>query len=313
MSSGGMPDHLGLVQRATQQHQLITVRDVRRLGISAHRWRVMRDEGWWIPVSPSHFRHASTPLTLELRARAGLGWLGPHALLFGTTALWWMGLDIDEPARPEFVVPRRQRSVITGMEVHTSIRLPPVDISRHRGLRTTTGARAIIDMMRGDVSVREVEDIIDCAVAARRTSLPTLRRRLAALQGKGQPGCPLLRELLLDSGGESYLERRFLRLVRTAGLPTPECQVAFRASSGKPLRVDFRFGRVIVEVSGRLGHSTDRDRQRSGRRKVELEDQGCRVIEFTTADVIDDPPYVLRTLGTALNVTISPHLLQRKL
>jgi very-short-patch-repair endonuclease len=298
-----MPDHLGLVERASAQHHLVTVQDARRLGISGHRWRTMRDEGWWVAVSPSHYRHASTPLSLELRIRAGLGWLGRDAFMFGSTALWWLGADVTEPARPEFLVPRRQRSPITGMTVHTSTLMQPADMTRHRGLRTSTAARAVIDMASGNASASEIERAIDSAVSLRRTSLPTLRRRLGDLDGKGRHGCALLRELLLDSGGESHLERRFLRLVRSDGLPRPKCQVTFRGATGRPLRVDFLFGRLVVEVSGRLGHSTDRDRQRTGRRRIELEDQGYRVIEFTTADVIDDPRYVLRTIRKALNVT----------
>lgn len=56
-------------------------------------------------------------------------------------------------------------------------------------------------------------------------------------------------------------------------------------------------GNVVVEVSGRLGHSSDRERQKDARRRNELQEMGTKVLEFTTADVIDDPGYVLRTLA----------------
>lgn len=301
--SVGVPDSLALVQLAAARHHLVTVGDVRRLGISDHRWRVMRDEGWWLAVTPSHYRHASTPITLELRIRAGLGWLGREAHLHGSTSLWWAGVDVPEPRRPAFLVPRHGRGTVTGLTLHTSTRWEPIDFTRHRGLRTTTGARAILDMASGGVSARAIEAAIDSAVSLRRTSFPNLERRLRALDGKGRHGCALVRELLLDSGGESHLERRFLRIVRVAGLPRPRCQVTFRSRTGRPLRVDFLFGRVVVEVSGRLGHTTDFDRRQAGRRRVSLEEQGFRVIEFTTADVIDDPDYVLRTLRTAMSVS----------
>lgn len=310
--SEGVPDNLQLIARAARQHHLVTVADVRRLGISEHRWRTMRDQGWWEAVSPSHYRHASTPDSLELRVRAGLGWLGKDAALFGTTALWWMGAEVDPPDKPEFLVPRIRRSLATGMTIHTTTVWEPIDLSRHRGLRTTTGARAIIDMAGTTSIARRLEQAIDSAVAARRTSFPQLERRLAALDGRGRPGCSLLRELLLDSGGESRLERRFLRLVRLAHLPRPRCQVSFRGSTGRPLRVDFLFDRLVVEVSGRLGHVSDRDRQRDARRRIALQQQGHTVIEFTTADVIDDPEHVLRSLRHALHVTTSSDAVQKK-
>ena len=46
---------------------------------------------------------------------------------------------------------------------------------------------------------------------------------------------------LIDAGVESWLERRFLELIREAGLPRPECQVIFRDGSRTVARVDFLF------------------------------------------------------------------------
>jgi very-short-patch-repair endonuclease len=57
---------------------------------------------------------------------------------------------------------------------------------------------------------------------------------------------------------------------------------------------------VVVEVSGRLGHTSDRDRQRDARRRNALQADGLLVLEFTTADVLDDAPYVIRTLKSEL-------------
>ncbi len=109
----------------------------------------------------------------------------------------------------------------------------------------------------------------------------------------------MLREILLDSGGESFLERRFLGLVRAAGLPRPTCQVVF-ATSGRVMRVDFEFrSSVVVEVTGRFGHTSDRDRQKDARRRNALQQIGKTVLEFTTIDVMSAQDYVLTTLHTS--------------
>jgi very-short-patch-repair endonuclease len=120
----------------------------------------------------------------------------------------------------------------------------------------------------------------------------------------GRPGIRLLREILLDSGGESFLERRFLELVRNARLPRPACQVAYTAN-GRVMRVDFEFEatNVVVEVTGRLGHTSDRDRQKDARRRNALQQLGKEVLEFTTVDVLSTPDYVLATLHTSGVVT----------
>ena len=63
-------------------------------------------------------------------------------------------------------------------------------------------------------------------------------------------------------------------------------------------RVDFCFEPqlLIVEVSGRRGHSTDAERAKDAQRRNELQTLGYTVLEFTYADVKDRPDYVLATL-----------------
>ena len=103
------------------------------------------------------------------------------------------------------------------------------------------------------------------------------------------------------------LERRFLRLIREAGLPRPRCQVVFRDGTRTVARVDFLFAetRVVVEVSGRVGHASDADRRDDARRRNELTlRHGCPVVEFTTADVIEDPGYVIATVRQALAASV---------
>ncbi|MGE3590603.1 MAG: DUF559 domain-containing protein [Ilumatobacteraceae bacterium] len=151
-------------------------------------------------------------------------------------------------------------------------------------------------------SAQQIERVIDDAMQRRLTSLPTLQRRVDELCGPGVHGSSMLKALILDSGGDSYLERRFLALMRRAGLPRPLCQVVHRAGGERIARVDFQFRgtNLIVEVSGRLGHISDRDRQRDARRRNQLQETGHVVIEFTTADVLDEQAYVIDTVRSNL-------------
>jgi very-short-patch-repair endonuclease len=66
--------------------------------------------------------------------------------------------------------------------------------------------------------------------------------------------------------------------------------------------VDFLFDAelLVVEVSGRVGHASDQDRRKDARRRNELLQRGLVVLEFTTADVIDDPDYVADTIRRSL-------------
>lgn len=272
--------------------------------VGRHAWERVQADGTWLQVVPGWFRHAATPATFEMSARAGADWLGHRGALFGASALHWLGLPLPAPQRPEFLVPRGRRS-IRQLVLHTTTRWDDSDIIRHAGIRTCNATRAIIDFATTTPSAWELEQLIDEGIRLRRTALPRIRERLQGLSGTGRTGCVLLRELLLDSGGESHLERRFLALLRENGYPRPECQVVFRQSGTTVARVDFMFRgtNIVVEVSGRLGHVSDRERQKDARRRNHLQQSGLVVLEFTTTDVIDTPDYVLNTLKKAVPAT----------
>ena len=74
------------------------------------------------------------------------------------------------------------------------------------------------------------------------------------------------------------------------------------------MRVDFEFRQInlVVEVSGRFGHTSDRDRQKDARRRNALQQIGKEVLEFTTIDVVSNPDYVLATLHTAGLLAVRP-------
>lgn len=101
----------------------------------------------------------------------------------------------------------------------------------------------------------------------------------------GQRGVPALRRLL-DRGTfcltDSELERRFLRLVRSAGLPLPETG---RVVNG--VRVDFLWAELglIVETDGLRYHRTP-SQQASDRRRDQVHTAaGLTTLRFTHAQV----------------------------
>ena len=111
-------------------------------------------------------------------------------------------------------------------------------------------------------------------------------------------GGPALDEALRDVGGHTPIERRFLALVRRAGLPKPTCQVQWRANGTVFARVDFDFDPfpLVVEVGGRLGHASDADRARDGHRRNELQLLGITVLDFTSSMVVDQGGDVIETV-----------------
>jgi hypothetical protein len=294
------PDR-ALIDIARRRNHLVQRPDVASV-MTSDQWCRRVDQGFWREVAPGVWCHCAVPLDWRLQARAGLLSLGQPAALHGATAAAWWGIGDIEVTDVEFVVPRSRKHRPFPYRIHSTQRFDPGDLLVRDGVRLTNVTRTVIDMAVAGHRAADIERVIDDGMQRRMTSLPTLEARTDQLSGRGVPGSALLKALVLDSGGDSYLERRFLSLVRRAGLPRPACQVVHRSDGRRIARVDFQFRgtTIVVEVSGRLGHVSDRDRQRDARRRNELQRTGHVVIEFTTADVLDGQAYVIDTLRAHL-------------
>ena len=232
---------------------------------------------------------------------AGLLDLGSGALVSHRAAAALFGFDGFAREVVEFTSSRSARGLSSPWIVHTTNRLDRLDRDRVGHFACTSASRTIVDLARVGGAV-ELERAIDSAVREGLTSPTFLRKRIRELRGPGRYGIPLLDTLLVDSGGHTQLERAFLRLARHAGLPRPRCQHIYRRDGRTVARVDFSFepSPVVVEVSGRLGHSSDAERAKDARRRNELQAMGFIVLEFTRADVFERPDYVVTTLRQAL-------------
>ena len=187
--------------------------------------------------------------------------------------------------------------------VHTTKRLDPIDHVVVDGFRVMSATRTVFDLALARAHPHRIEAAIDSAVRLQLSSPEVLARRLASLRGSGRWGCRLVEQLITDSGGHTHLERRFLELVREAGLPTPRKQVVFRSGGEHIARVDFYFEefQIVVEVSGQKGHASPAERARDAQRRNELQDLGVRVFEYTFDDVTKRSDMVRRTLLARLS------------
>ena len=254
-------------------------------------------------------RVPGSPVTWDQTFTAALLSIGGDVKGASPTAAAVLGLEgFERRGDIHVVVPRSQRvpasRIPPGVVVHRSTRLERLDVTTVEGRPITSAARTIIDLAAQGVDERRLDRAIDSAVREGWTSVAFLARRLDALRGSGRHGVALIEHHLPDSGGHSALERHFLRLVREAGLPRPTCQRVFRRDGRFIARSDFAFPGtdVVIEVTGRQGHSTPLDRQKDAQRRNELLDIGIRAYEYTWEDVTRRPEYVVRTLRERLGL-----------
>jgi len=186
-----------------------------------------------------------------------------------------------------------------GIRVHAVRVLWPREVRHLAGVPLTSPARTLLDLA-AVVAGEQLERAVAEALVRRRVSSPELREQLRV--DRGRRGAGRLRRLL-DLQTEpaftrSEAERRFLRLIRSAGLPEPLANA--RVGS---MEVDFLWPRqrVVVEIDGRAYHSGPRAFERDRVRDNELQLRDYVVLRFTWLQLTRRAPLVRDRLHHALH------------
>jgi hypothetical protein len=279
---------------AAAHHGVVSLDDLHRASIprsTIARWSA---SGLLERLGPRSFRIAGCPPGWHQSAAAALFDVGAAAVLAGRTGARLHRLDDFDTCPPELLLPRPLRRNHTAHRVATTSRpISRADIVHVDGLRTLRAERLILDSPLFGFTQRETENAIDSAIRLHLVSEQRLRTRVIDWHTRGINGGRQLLDALVDSGGESRLERWFLRIVRQAGLARPMLQWVFRADGRTIARVDAWFpGNLVVEVEGHGTHSSRRQRQTDEQRRTELTLRGSRVLTFTFLDVRDRPTWV---------------------
>ena len=297
--------HTAMAELAASQEGLVSIEQLADLGMSTDQRKRLAKNGWIRRVAPGVWAMAGSPTTHRQALRSGLLALGSDACVAFETAAALHDLDRSDPTAVEFLVPRDGRRCESHFVVHHSWFIKRIDVITIQGFRCTSATRTILDLALARKKRIRIEAAIDSAVRLGLSSPQVLAQRLTTLRGSGRWGCRTIDRLLEDSGGHSLLERKFLALVRRAGLPRPLTQVIYRKGDRHVARVDFLFEkqRVVVEVSGGRGHSSPTERARDAQRRNELQDLGLRVYEFTWEQVTQHEAQVRDSLRAAMSTT----------
>ncbi|CAN5725362.1 hypothetical protein BH18ACT2_BH18ACT2_00190 [soil metagenome] len=293
----------GVLALAARQHGVISLGQLIALGITRSQLRTLTGQQVLGRLAPGVYGVVGAPDSLERRQQIGLLCLGIGAVLSHEAAARLHGFDRCQPDAVEYTMERIGRSVRASLVVHTTTQLPAIDRVRVDGWPCTSATRTVIDLARARISDRRLEAAIDSAVRSGRSSPMVIADRLQLLRGPGRWGARRLDRLLVDAGGHTMLERRFLELMRCAGLPRPMTQLVHRRDGRTVARVDFCFQQhaLVVEVSGRKGHSSPSERACDAQRRNELQELGRRVYEFTYEQVHREGARVQAAVRRALS------------
>lgn len=272
-----------------RQHGLITRAQLRELGYTDEAIRHRVGKGRLHPLWPHVYAVGRPEVTDEGRWMAAVLTCGEGAVLSHASAAALWGIRKDSRRSIEISVPSPRDPRRRGIQVH---RRTAVTKTTRLGIPVTTPAQTIIDLAPG-LSLRALERTIDEADRLDLVHPDELHRTARELRGRGSSAvCRLLdrRTFLLT---DSELERRFIPIVRDAGLPEPETQVHVNGH-----RVDFFFRdrNLVVEADGGRHHRTPGQQRRDRVRDHAHAVAGTTAVRFTHDQIVHEPGYVARIL-----------------
>lgn len=289
-----------LVELAAGQHQTFSRSQARAAGLSASALSRRVARGLLVPCGSAALHFPGVTLGYRGLLQAGLLDLGPGALVSGHAAANLHALDGFDEGPLAYLVLRGSRHRRTSGQVRSTGAMSRLDRAAVDGLACTSVTRTVIELLRsGDLSA--AGDALDSGTRKRMTAPSVVARRLAMMGRQGRDGVAAFESLQRLGVVESGLEREFLRVMASSGLPVPVTQRRYVLDGVGAVRVDFEFTMfpVVVEVGGRRGYLSADERRHQERRRTAIQLAGKTVYFFTADDVFGEPTYVVRTLYDA--------------
>jgi hypothetical protein len=301
-------DRPRLVAEASQRDWVLATSELIALGMSRGQiQRAVRD-GLLHPVFRGVYAVGRPQLSFEGRCRAALLACGPAAAISHASAarLW----SIRAGTGAVHVTVPRARVGHRGLCVHRPLSLLPDEIVVRNGIAATTVARTLLDVA-ATVPEATVARMLHEADVQRVGDLRAVHAVLEAHPAH-RGGAKLGRALALEvAPTRSGLEREFLALCASAGLPKPLVN-RHLWSADRLEEVDFHWpaARFVVEVDGNRYHSTRYRRRRDAEKTRRLEAAGWTVRRFSDLDVELTPGSVVEAtrlgLLNARNTCVRP-------
>ncbi len=295
-----------LMAVATGQLGLLSRRQANGVGMTNAQLRNRVSSGSLLQVGTDTFRLPGAPTGVHAELLALMLDIGGEVWASGPTAAALHGFDGYRLHAPFDVTIARGRDVKrVGHRIHTSASLDLVDRAVVNEIPVLGGARTLIDLARTE-SRERLTEAFDSGLRDGKFNEALVHRRIVALRSQGRFGIPRLLEAIEGAevirGGHSWLEREFLRLVASAGLPAPQTQQVLSRAGDRLVRVDFHFvgTPVVVEVLGYRWHRTKEQLRRDTDRTNALLADGFRPYQFSYEHVVTSPSEVVITLRAAL-------------
>lgn len=283
---------------ARRQHGVLTRTQLLDLGLSREAIQHRIERGQLHPLARGIYAVGRPEVDGLGRWMAAVLSCGPEALLGYRSAAALWGMLEQTPATIEVVVPSHVSRCRPGVRVHRRRDPRPEERAEHERIPVTSPAATVIDLA-SQLGDQSLESVVNAADRLGLVDPEALRAEADACRTR-----PCARRLgrLLDrfTRTDSNLERKFLALVRRAGLPEPQTQATVNG-----FRVDFFWPRLglVAETDGLRYHRTPTQQSRDLRRDQVHLASGLKALRFSAAQVLREPASVIDTLRNVVTTT----------
>jgi len=283
-----------LARIAEAQHGVVARAQLLAAGISAGEIERRVRKGALLREHRGVYRVGHRAPSLHSRYMAAVCACGEGSVLSGPAAGHLLGLLKGSPPAPEVTTPTYRR--IAGVRTRRPRLIDRRDVTTLHRIHVTTVARTLVDLA-------PVLTLAELARACHEAGVRygTTPAHVEAVL-KLRPNCPGAAKLRRVMRGDvhvtlSKLERRFLELLRDAGLALPQTNWV---AGGR--RVDCRWPehRLTVELDSYRYHHSRHAWEQDRRREREARARGDEFRRYTYGDVFERPRLMLRELDALL-------------
>lgn len=284
---------------AARQHGVISLSQLKSLGLGPSGVRRRVAGGKLQRLHRGVYAIGLARRSVEATYMAAVLACGPKAVLFHRSAADHLGLRPCSRTAVDVTAPGRAGKERKGIDVHRATGLDERDVTTVRGIPCTTVARTLLDLAT-TIDKTALERAVEQAEKLRIFDLAAVVD--VTTRAGNHRGATALGEVIATYTPEpaftrSELEKRFLALCRTAGVPMPRTNNVTKADE-----IDFTWPdrRLMVEADSLRHHGTRAAFERDRRRDQQLTAAGWRVVRFTWRQVDETPTDVAATLRLLL-------------
>lgn len=296
-----------LARFAERHHGVFGIGHAALVGMSGQQIKERLRTGLWIAALHGSYRMGGAPETWKGSLLAACWAGGFRAVASHRSAAALHDLAGGRQDVAEITCPRWRRARHSGLIVHETKALDPIDLTVIDGIPATSPERTLFDLgaVCSPLVVRMAFD------KARRIGLVTYESTELALRRlarRGRPGSRILRAVLASRDAEqappeSEMETLMLEVIERHGLPAPIPQYEIYDGSGRFVaRADAAYpdARVAIEYQSYQEHAGPAPLVRDSKRRKRLRAIDWESIEATAPELRDGGQLFCAALRAAL-------------